>query len=71
MYPDVWVSPEIVCEIRADDITKSPIHTAGKNDQGIGFALRFPRFVQYRIDKTPQDTTSSTELVRLYDMQYQ
>jgi DNA ligase-1 len=71
LYPDVWVSPEIVCEIRADDITKSPVHVAGKNGDALGFALRFPRFVKYRPDKSPTDTTSSLELARLYEMQYQ
>ena len=71
LYPDVWVSPEIVCEIRADDITKSPLHTAGKTDDNLGFALRFPRFVQYRIDKSASDATTSKELAHLYDIQYQ
>ena len=70
LYPDVWVNPEIVCEIRADDITKSPTHTAGKTDSNLGFALRFPRFVQYRIDKSAHDTTNAQELSHLYDIQY-
>ncbi len=70
LYPDVWVSAEIVCEIRADDITKSPLHTAGKNGDNLGFALRFPRFVKYRTDKSAQDTTSSTELAHLFEIQY-
>ncbi|MGZ6254371.1 MAG: ATP-dependent DNA ligase [Candidatus Chromulinivorax sp.] len=71
LYPDVWVLPEIVCEIRADDITRSPLHTAGKQADALGFALRFPRFVKYRIDKKAEDTTASTELARLYEIQYQ
>lgn len=71
LYPDVWVAPEIVCEIRADDITKSPLHTAGKQPDALGFALRFPRFIRYRSDKSATDTTSSVELTRLYEMQYQ
>ena len=36
MNCDVWLTPSIVVEIRADEITKSPTHTAG-------LALRFPR----------------------------
>lgn len=71
LYPDVWVRPDIVCEIRADDITKSPLHTAGKTDSNLGFALRFPRFVQYRIDKSAHDATTSKELAHLYEIQYQ
>ncbi len=59
-----------MCEIRADDITKSPLHSAGKNGDNLGFALRFPRFVKYRIDKSAQDTTSSTELAHLFEIQY-
>ena len=71
LYPDVWVEPKIVCEIRADDITKSPLHTAGKGQDNLGYALRFPRFVKYRHDKSSVDATSSLELARLYEMQYQ
>ena len=33
LYSDVWVSPEIVCLIRADEITLSPIHAAGKTEK--------------------------------------
>ncbi len=29
--PSVWVKPEIVIEVLADEITRSPIHTAGMN----------------------------------------
>lgn len=71
LHPDVWVNPEIVCEIRADDITKSPLHTAGKNGDNLGFALRFPRFVKYRSDKSALDITSSKELAHLFEIQYQ
>lgn len=70
LYPDVWVLPEIVCEIRADDITKSPLHTAGKTDDSLGYALRFPRFIKYRTDKSALDSTTSLELAHLYEMQY-
>jgi len=70
LFPDVWVYPAIVCEIRADDITQSPLHTAGKTSESLGFALRFPRFVQYRIDKSAQDATSAKELAHLYEIQY-
>jgi len=52
---DVWVTPSIVVEIRADEITKSPVHTAG-------YALRFPRLERFRDDKKPEDVTSLIEL---------
>ena len=45
LYPDVWVTPDIVCQIRADEITKSPMHAAGKEDDALGLALRFPRLM--------------------------
>lgn len=70
LYPDVWVSPEIVCMIRADEITMSPVHTAGKTAERLGFALRFPRFMGYRVDKGPEETTTVTELKRLYEDQF-
>jgi DNA ligase-1 len=32
IVPSVWVRPEIVIEVLADEITRSPIHTAGMDD---------------------------------------
>ena len=35
--PSVWVKPEIVIEVLADEITRSPIHTAGaRGDESPG-----------------------------------
>jgi DNA ligase-1 len=70
LYPDVWVSPEMVCMIRADEITISPLHTAGKTDKDLGYALRFPRFMGYRPDKGPEETTTIDEIVGLYQDQF-
>jgi len=58
---DVWVKPKIVVEIKADEITKSPMHTSG-------YALRFPRLVGWR-EKQPEDATSVGEIIKLYQMQ--
>lgn len=41
--PPYWVEPALVVEVFADEITRSPIHTAGQEESGSGFALRFPR----------------------------
>lgn len=71
LFPDVWVVPELVCTVRADDITRSPLHTAGKNDDSPGYALRFPRFISYRPDKNATQATSVKELIRLFELQYQ
>jgi len=52
---DVWITPKIVVEIKADEITKSPTHTAG-------LALRFPRLERFRDDKKSGDVTTLEEL---------
>lgn len=68
--PSVWVSPEIVVEILADEITRSPIHTAGKVGSGPGYALRFPRLVRFReADKVAEDATTAGELIQMYYQQ--
>jgi len=66
--PDEWVYPQTVVEIRADEITKSPVHTAGKSS-GTGYALRFPRLERFRSDKHPADITTTAELQDLYTAQ--
>lgn len=71
LAPDVWVYPEIVCAIRADDITLSPLHTAGKTSSDLGMALRFPRFMGYRPDKSATEATTDTEVKRLYQDQFE
>ncbi len=70
ILPSVWIAPEIVIEILADEITRSPIHTAGKTDLEAGYALRFPRLVSFRgSDKTAEDATTVKELVEMYKEQ--
>jgi len=69
LYPDVWVSPELVCTIKSDEITLSPMHTAGKVGDQPGYGLRFPRFISYRPDKSACDATSIVELKHLYAQQ--
>lgn len=76
MDVDAWVKPGIVVEIKSDEITRSPVHTAGrlmqpsKTGKGqevkvAGYALRFPRLEKFRDDKRPEDTTTVTELENL------
>ncbi|KKR29246.1 MAG: putative DNA ligase [Candidatus Woesebacteria bacterium GW2011_GWA1_39_8] len=62
LEPDVWVTPSLVVEIAADEITKSPIHSSG-------YALRFPRLVKFRDDKKPADATSLTEIKKIFKLQ--
>ncbi len=69
--PSVWIKPEIVIEVLADEITRSPLHTAGKTETENGFALRFPRLVSFRDkDKNPEDATDVKEIKRLFEIQY-
>lgn len=68
--PSFWIEPKVVLEIVADEITKSPIHTAGEED-GVGYALRFPRLVKFREeDKRAEDATTVEEIKKLYSQQY-
>lgn len=77
---NVWVEPQKVVVIKADEITRSPTHTAGrvlkKSKSGEvwevevpGFALRFPRLVEFRSDKLPEDSTTVKEIEDMFKMQ--
>ncbi len=55
LNPNVWVLPQLVVEIAADELTNSPLHTAGK-------ALRFPRLIKFRTDKKWTEATTIREL---------
>lgn len=70
LTPDVWVSPSAVCSMLADEITLSPVHSAGKTEKKLGFALRFPRIVGYREDKGPREATTVKEIDHLYHDQF-
>lgn len=68
--PDVWVEPRYVVEVRADEITRSPMHTAGRGEDGIGYALRFPRVINFiREDRTPEDATTDQEIASMFKRQ--
>ncbi len=71
LTPDVWLEPEVVVEVMADEITPSPRHTAGKaGEDEPGFALRFPRVVSFRgADKRPEDATTVKEIAQLFRQQ--
>ncbi len=80
MECDVWVKPSIVVEIKADEITRSTIHTAGRTLKAsksgkafdvdeAGYALRCPRLIAFRTDKRPQDATNLKELKQMFGLQ--
>ncbi len=60
--PDTIVNPKIVVEIGADEISISPSHSAG-------YALRFPRLLKFRPDKSPIEATTLTEIEDMYKRQ--
>ncbi len=77
---DVWLKPSIVVEIKADEITRSSVHTAGrilkqsKSGNAVevdvpGYALRFPRLQRFREDKRPEEVTTLKELEEIFGMQ--
>jgi DNA ligase-1 len=69
---DVWFEPSLVLEILGAEVTLSPIHMAAMDAirKDSGMAIRFPRFTgKYRTDKSPQDATTSKEIVTMYNGQ--
>jgi DNA ligase-1 len=70
LEPDVWCVPRYVVEIQADEITRSPMHTTGRSETEMGYALRFPRAVGFlREDRRPEDATTVQEVIGLYQKQ--
>lgn len=55
MEPDFYFQPKIVAEVLGAEITKSPTHSSG-------YALRFPRFLRFRDDKSAEQATTLKEV---------
>lgn len=58
----VRVKPKIVIEVTYEEIQKSPTY-------GSGFALRFPRVLRLRAERSKSDASTISEVRRLYEMQ--
>ena len=65
LIPNVWVKPEIVATVQADEITRSPIHSAGVESGKAGYALRFPRLKEWNRDRIAEDSTTVGEIVKM------
>lgn len=56
---EVRVKPKIVMEVNYEEIQKSPTYSSG-------FALRFPRMVKLREDRSPRDSNTLEDVKKLY-----
>jgi len=71
LKPDVWLEACQVWEIRAADLSISPVHTSafGVKADGKGIGLRFPRFLRIRDDKGPEESTGPEQIVEMFEAQ--
>ena len=68
VVPDKWIGKNIIFEIKAAEISLSPIYDSCKRFLKYkGVSLRFPRFIRERLDKVIDDSTSSKTIFDLYN----
>jgi DNA ligase-1 len=60
----VFVKPSIVVEVTYQEIQQTDEYTSG-------FALRVPKIIRFRNDKTVNEIDSSEKLKKLYELQYE
>jgi len=54
-------------EVSGSEITISPVHPVAKDKiKKGGLALRFPKFLRWRPDKSEKDATTVSEIYELY-----
>jgi DNA ligase-1 len=60
----VFVKPTVVVEVTYQEIQETDEYTSG-------YALRVPKIVRFRTDKTVDEIDSIEKLKRLYELQYE
>jgi len=60
----VFVKPSVVVEATYQEVQETDEYTSG-------FALRVPKIVRFRTDKTISDVDSVEKLQKLYELQYE
>ncbi|MFQ6010194.1 MAG: ATP-dependent DNA ligase [Candidatus Aenigmatarchaeota archaeon] len=58
----VKIKPKIIIEVAYEEIQRSPTYESG-------YALRFPRFLRLRPDKSPKDADDINRMQKIYKMQ--
>ena len=69
--PDMWLSPELVWEIRGADFTVSPVHEAaiGLVHPSRGISVRFPRFIRSVPDRKPEECSMAEDIAEMFRSQ--
>jgi DNA ligase-1 len=59
---EVKIKPKVVIEVAYEEIQKSPTYLSG-------WALRFPRFIRVRWDRSSEEADDLERIVKLYEIQ--